>query len=186
MSQSLLNGGESGGSGGAGAGGGGLLGGSLWNMISNSGNGFFNLLDSLQDVPVTLNHEDLERLPTFQYSEIPENIRSMNAANCCICLDDFQDSCQVRVLLCRHFFHTACIDRWLEQENVRCPVCRHDNRDSEGIGELETREPEEDIVRITGEESDEEMDLIQSILEENSCRDSDLGDETIDEMLESE
>jgi hypothetical protein len=29
--------------------------------------------------------------------------------------------------VCHHTFHKSCIDTWF-QENVHCPVCRHDIR----------------------------------------------------------
>jgi hypothetical protein len=32
---------------------------------------------------------------------------------CAVCLEDFVDGDQLRVLGCRHRFHTTCVDRWL-------------------------------------------------------------------------
>ena len=46
--------------------------------------------------------------------------------NCSICQESIQTGTRLRS--CRHVFHDACIDQWL-QLNPRCPVCRHDVRD---------------------------------------------------------
>ena len=42
---------------------------------------------------------------------------------CAICLADYEDGEQVRVLPCRHAFHRACIDTWLARNNA-CPYCK--------------------------------------------------------------
>ncbi|XP_078432318.1 E3 ubiquitin-protein ligase At1g63170-like [Wolffia australiana] len=44
-------------------------------------------------------------------------------ALCCICLAKFVDREELRELTCRHFFHKACIDKWLKI-NALCPVCK--------------------------------------------------------------
>jgi len=49
---------------------------------------------------------------------------------CSICQENFSVGEQVRTLThCGHRFHVLCIDNWF-QRNVRCPLCRHDIRDS--------------------------------------------------------
>lgn len=47
---------------------------------------------------------------------------------CCICTDVFKKGEKVKkVPLCRHIFHSPCIDNWfkikIEQEIQRCPLC---------------------------------------------------------------
>jgi len=42
---------------------------------------------------------------------------------CAICLSDYEDGVQVRVLPCRHAFHRECIDTWLARNNA-CPYCK--------------------------------------------------------------
>lgn len=50
--------------------------------------------------------------------------------NCAICQDSFAAHANRRTLtVCGHAFHMNCIDTWFEQ-NVHCPVCRHDIRDT--------------------------------------------------------
>ena len=51
--------------------------------------------------------------------------------NCAICQDHFEAHANRRTLTtCGHAFHMSCIDEWFQQ-NVHCPVCRHDIREVE-------------------------------------------------------
>ncbi|KAK7257214.1 hypothetical protein RIF29_31018 [Crotalaria pallida] len=47
-----------------------------------------------------------------------------NCDECAICLEDFKAGqfCQV-FPVCRHSFHSDCIDQWL-QKKLTCPICR--------------------------------------------------------------
>lgn len=44
---------------------------------------------------------------------------------CSICLDSFDDKSQLCKKECGHYFHKACIAKWLEDHHT-CPVCRHE------------------------------------------------------------
>jgi len=45
--------------------------------------------------------------------------------DCCpICLVDYEDGDELRVLPCNHFMHKTCLDAWLVN-NPSCPTCRH-------------------------------------------------------------
>jgi len=106
------------------------------NILDGSNSDFFNmLLNNLQPVPVTLSRDNINRLPQFKFEDLPREIRSNN--NCSICLENFNNTDPVRVLLCKHYFHVSCIDHWLTRENVRCPLCRHDNRNEHHITHTE-------------------------------------------------
>ncbi|KAF9591148.1 hypothetical protein IFM89_002103 [Coptis chinensis] len=51
-------------------------------------------------------------------------------SQCTICLAEYQKKDILRILpYCKHFFHVACIDTWLQQHST-CPVCRISLRDS--------------------------------------------------------
>ncbi|OMH84231.1 Receptor-like protein [Zancudomyces culisetae] len=49
-------------------------------------------------------------------------------STCAICIDDFVAGVKVRKLPCTHFFHTECIDPWLQKQSALCPVCKYDTR----------------------------------------------------------
>jgi hypothetical protein len=63
-------------------------------------------------------------------SVLYNSIDDSEEARCSICQDDIRFGEEVRSLThCDHFFHRSCIDLWL-QSSVRCPLCRHDIRES--------------------------------------------------------
>ncbi|KAI8720194.1 RING-type domain-containing protein [Fusarium sp. LHS14.1] len=51
--------------------------------------------------------------------EPPDNLQS-----CSICTEDFGRGVEFRALPCGHRFHPACIDPWLLQRSLTCPLCR--------------------------------------------------------------
>ncbi|KAE8706020.1 RING-H2 finger protein ATL57 [Hibiscus syriacus] len=59
-------------------------------------------------------------IPIFRYN------KDCNEDMCAICLGDFKEGEQIRVLPeCLHFFHVGCIDKWLNS-HLNCPLCRAD------------------------------------------------------------
>ncbi|XP_030476406.1 E3 ubiquitin-protein ligase RHA2A [Syzygium oleosum] len=44
--------------------------------------------------------------------------------DCVVCLSVLREGEQVRELGCRHVFHKACLDGWLQHLNFSCPLCR--------------------------------------------------------------
>ncbi|KAK4764025.1 hypothetical protein SAY87_013463 [Trapa incisa] len=67
----------------------------------------------------------LESLPKFTYSSSsPATSDCKIAAECSICLVEFMDGNEIRVLpQCGHGFHAPCIDAWLVSHSS-CPSCR--------------------------------------------------------------
>ncbi|XP_061365883.1 putative RING-H2 finger protein ATL19 [Gastrolobium bilobum] len=63
-----------------------------------------------------------KKLPPLVNYGKHEAIRSCN--ECAICLEDFDvdQFCQV-FPVCKHIFHSDCIDHWL-QKKLTCPICR--------------------------------------------------------------
>eukprot|EP00918_Siedleckia_nematoides_P080390 GHVU01176362.1.p1 GENE.GHVU01176362.1~~GHVU01176362.1.p1 ORF type:complete len:358 (-),score=64.65 GHVU01176362.1:219-1292(-) len=43
-------------------------------------------------------------------------------SSCAVCLGDFEDDEEVRLLPCRHVYHRFCIDAWFEKHSA-CPMC---------------------------------------------------------------
>ncbi|RAL52991.1 hypothetical protein DM860_016226 [Cuscuta australis] len=69
----------------------------------------------------------LRSLPKFTYGPefAAQNCSGKEfAAECAICLSEYEDGDEIRVLpLCRHGFHAECIDTWLGSHSS-CPSCR--------------------------------------------------------------
>mmetsp|Transcript_14699 Transcript_14699/g.30428 ORF Transcript_14699/g.30428 Transcript_14699/m.30428 type:complete len:236 (+) Transcript_14699:2-709(+) len=81
----------------------------------------------------------LATFPTFKFSvaKMPPNERQQRTEEeeedeeeenfdepcCSICLGNFADGEECRMLPCLHVFHRACIDQWLTV-SVECPLCK--------------------------------------------------------------
>jgi len=53
---------------------------------------------------------------------------AMGRATCPICIVDFEEGDDIRVLPCegKHRFHPQCVDQWLLELSSSCPICRQD------------------------------------------------------------
>ena len=45
---------------------------------------------------------------------------------CPICLDEYAEGDMLRILPCKHEFHTGCVDKWLVTRKRFCPLCKAD------------------------------------------------------------
>lgn len=64
----------------------------------------------------------ISSLPSFPYGST--NKKPSPGAECAICLSIFQEGDKLKVLpLCRHGFHSDCVDKWLKTRSS-CPLCR--------------------------------------------------------------
>ena len=67
-------------------------------------------------------------------SQITQNVEVLDMSipqalsSCAICQENIVDSAS-RIRQCGHTYHSSCLTSWLSM-SVRCPVCRHDIRES--------------------------------------------------------
>ena len=82
-----------------------------------------NIADLLTPVVVAPTAEELAEASILSSLDPPADVV------CAICQDNQSVGSEWRILrYCNHRFHRACVDTWFQQ-NVHCPVCRHDIRE---------------------------------------------------------
>lgn len=132
--------------------------------------------DVAEEVPNSsgLDKSAMKALPTVVYA----GTQSQHAQkDCPICLADFVDGENVRVLpKCSHYFHRPCIDRWLLSHST-CPTCRRYCTVFDVMAEKKT------MAALL-------CNYRQSIVAQNACLQRDNAHQTIDlpatsQMVES-
>ncbi|RCV17894.1 hypothetical protein SEVIR_3G263300v4 [Setaria viridis] len=90
---------------------------------------------SIGSVPAP--REIVECLPVKVYRK-PLKHRTEEAAQCYICLVEYEEGDCVRILPCNHEFHLTCVDKWLKEIHRVCPLCRGDvcRSDASSIGKV--------------------------------------------------
>ena len=76
----------------------------------------------MESVKLTVSQDELNKIPTFEYQNLSDEIKSFNDA-CSICKMEYLPTDEIRHVKCNHIFHKECIDPWLLNENHKCPVC---------------------------------------------------------------
>lgn len=72
----------------------------------------------------------VKAMPSLVFTAVTEE--NCTASTCAICLEDYRVGDKLRILPCRHKFHTFCVDAWLTTWRTFCPVCKRDARTSTG------------------------------------------------------
>ncbi|XP_017482613.1 PREDICTED: E3 ubiquitin-protein ligase RNF13 isoform X1 [Rhagoletis zephyria] len=62
----------------------------------------------------------LKKLPILKYTKNCD----LSQDTCVICLDEFAEGDKLRVLPCKHPYHSHCIDPWLTENRRVCPICK--------------------------------------------------------------
>ncbi|KAK4551100.1 hypothetical protein RGQ29_032539 [Quercus rubra] len=73
-----------------------------------------------------------KRVPVIEYSVFVERHRALTddedvdmEMECSVCLNCVERSHEIRELCnCYHVFHKECLDRWVDEGQVTCPLCR--------------------------------------------------------------
>lgn len=80
----------------------------------------------------------VEALPSFMFSS--SHLNDCHAGEtCAICLEDYKEGEIVKVLPCKHEYHSSCVDSWLTKWGTFCPVCKHDMRSKYLLTEVKRR-----------------------------------------------
>ncbi|KAL4651220.1 hypothetical protein ACB092_01G143400 [Castanea dentata] len=69
------------------------------------------------------------RVPVIEYNNFLERYGVMHDEDvdteCSVCLNCVERSHEIRELSnCYHVFHKECLDRWVDEGQVTCPLCR--------------------------------------------------------------
>ncbi|KAJ1378645.1 Zinc finger, RING-type [Sesbania bispinosa] len=65
-----------------------------------------------------------EYLPVIKFGDLA-GASSPAEAGCAVCLSEFSEEEEIRCMAnCKHFFHRACVDRWMDHDQKTCPLCR--------------------------------------------------------------
>jgi hypothetical protein len=78
------------------------------------------LQESFETQPEIEKTDHIIEIESYNYSEIKDKI---DDKDCCICLNDFDDDCEVSILNCNHILHKDCMIEWGKYKQS-CPVCR--------------------------------------------------------------
>jgi len=74
----------------------------------------------------TASKKTLRDLETKKFIAGDEDLDSSEAPTCIICLLEYENGDEIKILPCGHEYHSDCIDQWLGGHNRTCPTCRHD------------------------------------------------------------
>lgn len=62
------------------------------------------------------------RTPAVRYDSLCSNHPTQE---CVVCLAEFKHDEEINCLSCGHVFHKLCLEKWLKNWNVTCPLCRN-------------------------------------------------------------
>jgi hypothetical protein len=66
----------------------------------------------------------LKRYGVIRNSCVYPKKNKLTFFQCLICLDEYEEEDEIRVMGCRHAFHRGCVDTWLQTGKNNCPACR--------------------------------------------------------------
>ncbi|KAG5130508.1 hypothetical protein AAZX31_13G149900 [Glycine max] len=93
----------------------------------------FEVLDEIHRQPGSLSlsmvslpapESIVDSLPLKSHKKVDGADVGNDAEQCYICLADYEEGDQIRVLPCFHEYHMSCVDKWLKEIHGVCPLCR--------------------------------------------------------------
>jgi len=78
-----------------------------------------------EDILVTCDKNDLDKLREFDFKLVNSKPNThKEVTTCAVCKCDFEEGEKITETPCKHTFHSACINYWLDNKSNKCPVCR--------------------------------------------------------------
>ncbi|OIW19512.1 hypothetical protein TanjilG_06967 [Lupinus angustifolius] len=93
----------------------------------------FEVLDEIHRQPVSLSlsmvslpapESIVDSFPLKSHKKVDVANGSNDTEQCYICLAEYEEGDQIRVLPCNHEYHMMCVDKWLKEIHGVCPLCR--------------------------------------------------------------
>ncbi|KAH7424359.1 hypothetical protein KP509_11G004200 [Ceratopteris richardii] len=77
--------------------------------------------------PHRASNKVIESIPVKLFQKVDFLINNEERPlQCHICLAEYEEGDNLRVLPCNHEYHKVCIDKWLREVHRICPLCRRD------------------------------------------------------------
>ena len=90
---------------------------------------------------------EISTIPVIKFGTASEATKTMAGSCCPICLNDYVDEDELRMLTCKHAIHKECLDNWLKVSGT-CAMCRAPIPQMSGGGGNQN-ERQEDQPRIS-------------------------------------
>ncbi|XP_027331837.1 uncharacterized protein LOC113847140 isoform X2 [Abrus precatorius] len=93
----------------------------------------FEVLDEIHRQPVSLSlsmvslpapESIVDSFPLKSHKKVDTADGGNDTEQCYICLAEYEEGDQIRVLPCNHEYHMSCVDKWLKEIHGVCPLCR--------------------------------------------------------------
>jgi len=89
--------------------------------VQSTRNLFADLMTSSSNATVIKRSvADISLYPSYTYdgTHLPEDKKT-----CSICLSEYEENEEIKLIPCLHFFHKGCIDEWMSR-SCDCPICK--------------------------------------------------------------